>query len=507
LSKNILLITADHMRHDAIACNADGAPSSALARVIRTPNLDRLAREGVTFRNSFTPNPICVPARATITTGNHPIKCTGVKDNGGRIYDDQAKLAEVFNGAGYATYSIGKLHYVPYSPPEEPRLLHGFQYCELYESGRIIAHFDPNCEMEGLEDYHDYLKAVGWSGYSRAHAVGNNDIHPVASPLPAEHHEEAWVASRSIAALERHRQEKPSQPFLIWASFAKPHSPYDPPRPYDAMYDPRHIPEPLGGWDNEDALKGRDPELIVRRRRYGWERYSPQGVQLSRAHYAGMVSFQDAQIGRIMEWLDGSGLADDTIVVYTSDHGDLLGDFGRFFKTCMYDGSVKVPFIWRAPGLVAGNDPHRRDQLVGLEDILPTLCGLTGVNLGRDVDGVDLTPTLRDATTPSRQFYVSETGDSCQKAMVRTADWKYLYCEVDGVEELYDAREPDGELRNLADNPAYVSVVSQLRETLIQWCKDNGDARLIPDGKLSVTQADTLPPAEFSVNILGWRRV
>lgn len=135
VSKNILLVTGDHTRHDALACNLDARQSCSLAQVVKTPSFDRLASEGVTFRNSFTPNPICVPGRASITTGNYSHKCTGSKSNGGRIRDDQPKLAEHFAQAGYATYAIGKLHYVPYSPPGEPRLLHGFEVAELMGSG------------------------------------------------------------------------------------------------------------------------------------------------------------------------------------------------------------------------------------------------------------------------------------------------------------------------------------------------------------------------------------
>ena len=169
--------------------------------------------------------------------------------------------------------------------------------------------------------------------------------------------------------------QQSAQPFLLWASFSKPHAPYDPPRPYDTMYDPRQIPAPLGGWANDELLRGCDPELIRRPIVYGWDRFSPEAVQISRAYYAGMVTFQDAMIGRIVDWLEKHDLLEETIIVYTCDHGDLLGDFGRFFKTNMFDGAVKVPQIWRVPGQSAGD--FRRDQLVGLQDILPTLCALT----------------------------------------------------------------------------------------------------------------------------------
>lgn len=506
---NILLITADHMRNDTLSANASWSPPWGLAHVLQTPNLDRLAGEGVTFAQAFTPNPICVPARASITTGNYSHKCTGLKSNKGHIVDGQPKLAELFVGAGYATYAIGKLHYQPYSPPDQPRLLHGFQYAELNEEGRILRQFDPNGTLAGLEDYHDYLVAAGWGGYERAHGAGNNDVRPCVSPLPTEHHEEAWVAARTVAALERHLEERRDQPFLLWASFSKPHAPYDPPRPYDQVYDPRQMPEPMGGWDSEELLKGRDVELRRRRMVYGWDVLSPEAIQVIRAHYAGLVGFQDAMIGRLLAWLDESGLAAETIVVYTCDHGDLLGDLGRFFKTCMFDGSVRIPMLWRVPHVTAQDGIHVRQQLVGLQDILPTLCGLTGVMLPMPVDGVDLGPALGDVNAKGRDLFVSQTyepRDGGQKYMVRTHAWKYVYGELDGTQELYDACQTHGELRNLAPDPEYASVVQELREYLLRWCQEHGDREMVRNGRLAFTPATALPPPQFSKSRLGWRR-
>jgi len=504
---NVLLITADHARHDAVACNLDSKESSSLARIVETPNLDRLAAQGVTFRNSYTTNPICVPARATITTGCYSHRCTGSKNNGGAIRADQVKLAEHFAAHGYATIACGKLHYVPYSPPGTPRLVHGFQTVDLCEEGRAVAKFDPLGEQAGIEDYHDYLKSVGWGGYERAHGIGNNDVHPAASPLPAEHHEEAWVAERAVARLREHLDERPEMPFLMWASFSKPHPPYDAPRPWDGMYDPREVPEPLGGWECEGLLDGRDVELKTRRNYYGWEKLSKEAVQVSRAFYCGVMSFQDAMVGRMLDFLDEAGLTDSTIVVYTSDHGDLLGDFGRFFKSNMFDGSAKVPHIWSVPGVIPRNDPHVRDQLVGPHDILPTLAALTGCPLPCGVDGADITAILRGVAAPGRPFLVAQTHDPpCQKYMVRTAKWKYVYCELGGTEELYDMTLADRELRNMAADPRAAPVKDELRGTLIRWCVENGDDKMVQDGRLAVSPADGLPEPKFEAGRMGWRK-
>lgn len=504
---NILLITADHMRSDALGCNLPAAGPWALASVIKTPNIDRLARSGVTFLNAYSPNPICVPARASITTGNYSHTCTGHKGMGGTILPDQPRLGRVFADAGYATCAVGKLHYVPYSPPGQERLVHGFGTVDLNEEGRIIGQFDPHGKMTGLEEYHDYLAAAGYGGYERSHGIGNNDMRPAACTLPAEHHEEAWVATRTIHHLQRHLAAKDGRPFLMWASFAKPHSPYDPPPPFDRMYDPRSIPAPLGGWDDDSILDGRDIELHRRRKIYGWDMLSPQCVQAARAYYAGMVSFQDQQIGRILDFIESAGLAGETIVVYSCDHGDLLGDFGRFFKATMHDASAKVPFIWRAPSVAGRDGVHHRTQLAGLQDILPTLCSLTGVGLAQEVQGVDLSGVLADAGAAGQDCIFSETGQEAgnQKAMIRTADWKYSYCDLGGVEELYDMRTPMGEVHNLAGDSRHAGVLADLRGRLVQWAVDTGDTKLVAGGKLAFADEAGLPPPVFEPAKLGWR--
>jgi len=487
---NVLLITADHMRNDALGCN--GNP------FVSTPNLDALASRGVTFVNGSTPNPICVPGRASITTGNYSHVCTDSKNNGGRIRDDQIKIAQHFSDAGYRTMAIGKLHYAPYSPPGEPRLLHGFQHAELCEEGRIVSSFDRTGRMRGLEDYHDWLFDVGWGGYERAHGVGNNDIHPAASPLPAEYHEESWVATRTIDNLRAHLRGGSGQPFFTWASFTKPHAPYDPPQPWDRLYDPREIPEPIGC---VDLLADRDPLLRTWPVAYGWERFSPEMIQNARAHYFGMVSFQDHNVGRMISFLDEAGVLDDTVIVYSADHGDLLGDFGCFFKCNMFHGSVGVPLIFAGPGVQA---QQPTDHLAGLQDILPTVADLTGNPLPQAVQGESLSAILAGGDAPVREHYISQSLSSPrQRYMVMTRQWKYVYHELGGVEELYDIVEDRQELTNLAgDRP---DVVSELRGVLLQWCRDNGDDQMLAGDGLARSPEDAADVEQFDAGRLGWR--
>lgn len=293
----------------------------------------------------------------------------------------------------------------------------------------------------------------------------------------------------------------------MWSSFSKPHSPYDPPRPYDSLYDPREMPLPLGGWENGEIMNGRDPEVGVRRSTYGWDKLSEQAVQAIRAYYCAMMTFQDKMLGKLLDLLEAAGLAEETIVVYTADHGDLLGDLGRFFKSCMYDASVKVPMLWRAPGVIPGDATHDRQQLAGLQDVLPTLCALTGAELRGAVDGIDLTPVLRDPRAPGRDYYVSQTGEPpCQKYMVRTAEWKYTYSQIGGIEELYDVTQNDYEATNLARDPQLAATRDSLRQTLVDWCTENGDEKMLDGGRLAVSSEDVLPAPEFAAGRMGWRK-
>ena len=386
--KNILLITADQLRTDALGCYGN--------KICRTPQIDRLAGRGVLFENSYTPCPICVPARASITTGNYPHRATGIKENAGRIKYDQPVLARHFSSFGYRTYACGKLHYVPYAPPEEAQLTHGFDHWDSQESGRIIAEFSPRNRQRGIEDYIDYLEDAGWGGYSRAHGIGNNDVRPCPSPMPKEHHPDHWVADRTIQRLSEHMEQNADKPFLMWCSFSKPHAPLDPPIEYAHMYDPRNLPSPFG---DESLLADRNPFMEETHVTHALDSLSPQARRVAKAYYYALISFQDEQIGRIISTLKETGQADNTVIVYTADHGDLMGDFGMFFKCSFQKGALNVPVIFAGSGIPEG---QRRSHLAGLQDILPTLAKLTGCSLDQEVHGIDLNPAMADAEAEGR---------------------------------------------------------------------------------------------------------
>ena len=492
MKPNILFIFADQMRADCMGCA--GNP------VIRTPNLDRIAAAGMHFSNAYTPCPVCVPARATVTTGNYPHKCTGMKSNSGRILEDQLKIAELFSGNGYISYATGKLHYSPYSAPGQPRLLHGFDYVSLAESGRILSAFDPTGTKRGLEDYHDYLKDVGWGGFDRAHGIGNNDIHPAASPLPQEHCVDSWVCDRTIDYLDGHLKNNKEKPFFMFMSFPKPHAPYDPPVPYNTMYNPLNIPKPL---KQKDSLP-RSPEKIRESVTHGWGLFSPEMHLVTKAHYYGLISFQDRQIGRILDYLEHNNLDKNTIVVYSADHGDMIGDFGFFAKSCFYNGSVQVPFLMKYPGEIPSGG--KSDELVGLQDILPTLASLAGIQLDRKVDGIDLSQLIKGRANRIRDCYVSYYENSpYQSYMIADRKCKYIYSELNGTREFYDLQNDPDELDNRINNPDYAQSVAEMERKLISWAIENQEHQILDGDRLKISRQSILEGFDFDKSTMGWR--
>jgi arylsulfatase A-like enzyme len=490
---HILLITADQLRWDCLGCAGNDT--------IQTPYLDVLAARGVRFRNAFTPNPICVPARASVMTGNYPQVCTGCKQNHGRIREGQPLLTEVLKAAGYRTYALGKLHFVPYAPPGEPRLVHGFEHVDLHESGRILARYDPQGRLEGVEDYFDYLKSVGWAGYSRAHGVGNNDVRPCPSPLPEEYHVDHWIADCTIRQIDRHVRESPDYPFFMWMSSPKPHSPYDPPRPYDTMYDPRTVPPPFGA---SADLQDRNPHLDAKRYAYALPTLSPEAWQVIRSYYYASITYLDAMIGRVVEHLEARDLLQDTLILFTADHGDLIGDFGSCFKRNHLNGAVRVPFVVAGPGVAQA---VVSDALAGLQDVLPTLAALAGAEVGQPVQGVDLSTHLADPATPVRDWFYSttEVASLGQSAMVTDGHWKYVYSEANATEELYDQTHDLAELHNQVAAPQHANRLAQMRNLLHQCAANLGDTRLLDGDGFVRKTVDRAQFADMPVTGMGWR--
>ena len=213
--------------------------------------------------------------------------------------------------------------------------------------------------------------------------------------------------------------------------------------------------------------------------------------------------FQDKQFGRLVEYLKEHGLYENTIIVFVADHGDLMGDFGGFFKNVMQEASTRVPFIISYPEGIKGG--RVTDEFAGLQDVVPTVASLIGVELDREVDGVDLAPLLKDEEFIGRDYIISYSLSSpWQTYMVRKDNWKYIYSEGNGTEELYDIEKDSGEEWNLAAAPEHRETLQELKQIMIDWSVENGDTELLVDGQPAVTPVD-LSECGFIAKTMGWR--
>jgi arylsulfatase len=471
---NILLIMTDQHRGDSLGCV--GHPC------LRTPNLDRLAGQGGCFRNAFSPMPVCVPARYSIITGCVPL-AWGSRGNGGIIPPHVPTLPAILREYGYRTALIGKAHYT--GPADEcaslgiPRFRYkyGFDDVLVAEEGR---------QWRDGDDYEAYLKRVGWHGWQRAHGIGNNDVRTAPSPLPKEHYQTTWATDESIRWLHENAR---ARPFFLMTSYIKPHAPYDPPEPYDRMYNPLRVPAPIGG---PEDLADLSPVYEHERKAYGWNTLPPQAHLRARAHYYGNITLIDDQVGRLLATLDELHLADNTIIAFVSDHGDLLGDHGLYFKGWFFRESWHIPLIIKAPGRLQGRGDLER--LASLQDLMPTLLSLVSLPIPPGVHGADLTA---DMDCGPEIIFGSYEPPPRRLHAARTARWQYVFHEAGGFEELYDVQADYDERHNLARRDGVRAVLVDLRRQTAEWLARLGDRESLDaagDLKVGELPPETDPP-------------
>ncbi len=463
---NLVFITTDQHRGDCTGI--DGHP------ILETPHLDQLANEGVYFPRAYSPCPVCVPARMVMMTGQSPYN-TGFFTNSSSALGQTDTLPRILGGLGYQTQLIGKAHF----SPQRARL--GFDNTIINESGRY---------REG-DDYHLWLNKTPYAGLERATSIGNNDVFSRRSVVPETHHVNTWTANECIEFLDR---RDPTCPFFLWMSFSRPHSQYDPPAPYDAWYDPEDVPPPIRTPD-EDFLP---PELREASLRYDWDRMSPARIARARQHYFGQITHIDHQIGRFLAALRWMGLWDNTLVIFTSDHGDMMGDHGLFFKSHFFEGSGRVPLILRAPRGWEGVIPARRyEKPVSLVDVLPTLISAAGGRVPEQADGVSLLPALEgDDPVEDRIFHGEIGGEKRRHHCLADGRYKYMWFRLGGCEYLFDLKEDPNEVNNLARDE---DRVVEWRNRLIKLLEVRGD-QAVRNGALLPTTYEPTPEAELRAN-------
>lgn len=458
---NIVLIVCDQMRGDALG--ADGN------RVVQTPNIDFLAARGTRFNHAYTACPSCLPARATLMTGMNQWH-TGILGMGrgqGRIPDDYPyTLAGELAKGGYRTHMIGKGHFTP------QRATMGFESLELDESGRV--------ESAGFKDeYRAFFEKNAPAGISPDdHGVDWNSW--LARPWHTEEHlhPTAWTMSRAIGFLA---EREPERPFFLNISFARPHSPYVPPRPYWDMYINGPTPPPhIGDWSgmHDRAEEAADPNA--------WRgRMSPEQIHRARAGYYGEVSFIDAQIGRLMNWMRRfqPQAFSNTWFIFTSDHGDMQGDHHLWRKTYAYEGSARIPFLLTPP---PGRAPKRRlaEEVVELRDVMPTILEIANLVCPPTIDGRSVLPLAEEAGADWRSHIHGEhcTCYSPDQEMQFVTDGrqKFVWLPRLAQEQFFDLSSDPGECRNLINDPAWQAKIELWRNRLIEelnlrncgWVKD-----------------------------------
>lgn len=445
---NILLVTTDQQRGDCLG--AEGHP------VLRTPHLDGLATSpgGMWFRSAYAESPVCGPQRSSWIRGQHPLTFGGNRWEE-RIWQDMPPtLGEVFRDAGYRTGVFGKRHFSPLRAP------YGFDEMKIYESGR---------NGEEPDDYLTWLRReTPWGGYARGHGIGNNDVFAGASVLPDEFYPSSWIARESVDFLERHAKESTGKPFLLWASFNKPHSPYDPPQPYDRLYRPQDVPSPRRAASLEQEIA----PLQRAARCYGWHTQSEEQMRVALAYYYGLITHIDECLGRILNTLERLGLRENTAVAFTSDHGDMMGDHHVYFKGIFYEASTRVPYVWWVPperraelGIAAAG---RVDGPVGISTLMPTLLDVAGVAKPKSADAGSLVPLLKDNAVAKNEVVAAYDAyqHNRNSTMLRWGKWKYIYWQYGAIAQLFDVEKDPGELHNLADDPAHHDVTREAHTRL-----------------------------------------
>jgi arylsulfatase A-like enzyme len=473
---NILLIMTDQHRWDTLGCYGQTA--------CRTPHLDGLAERGVRFDAAYTPTSPCSPARAAIFTGLYPHQ-NGVLENDDPVNPAAPTMASELGRAGYNLGYVGKWHVdrdkVPSDYGFRGKDFPGYGYPPtqgLVEGLRFMNRIKP------APHYAEYLRERGLEPpkvleayYGANPGQPGHEVHALQSGA-IEQSFEAMVSAQTIDLLREFAQEREQtdKPFFLWANFWGPHTPILIPEPYWSMYDPASIPEEPSfseTWERKPGVQ----ELFERfwgMRDWGWE-----GWREAIARYWGYVTMIDDLVGRILAALRELGLEENTLVVFTTDHGDMIGAHRLIEKgPFTYEESYRLPFVaahpdCRTPGATS-------DEFVYSFDLLPTFCEVAGLEPPQSLAGssASILPTMLDAATSTGRDSIYTSFESqvfhAPNRMVRTRRWKFVYNPSD-IGELYDLAQDPHELRNLIDLPETRQVQRELMALMRQHMVRVGD--------------------------------
>lgn len=457
---NILILMPDQHRADCLG--AAGHP------VIRTPHIDRLAKEGVRFSQATTVSPVCMPARASFITGRYPHN-TGIWTNSGQVPADDETFFQVLQAAGYHTAHFGKSHYYKHRSGGESA--NGFEShmraCEDYM--RSLG-FDTVHETTGpwatrkTESYMtDRWKELGlydsfqedFEKRDQARAKPHHKHLTHASPLPTEEYFDSYVGRAATEFVENYNDSKP---MCLFVGFPGPHEPWDAPGEYATMYDPGSMPKPIPRQEDMPEFARERGDLS------SMAGLDPESIGRIRANYYGKISLIDHWVGQVLSAYEARGWLDDLCVVFWSDHGEMAGDHDRLYKCSYHESSVRVPLIVRYPGQVPAGETS--EALAENIDISATLLDAAGLEPSRRILGKSLLPVAR-GDADLRDGQLSEIRyQGKQNTMLRTRTHKLVVDGRGDVYALYDLEADPDEQKNLAGDPNAEALKSDLREQL-----------------------------------------
>ncbi len=482
---NILLITSDQHHWSAIGYNNPE---------VQTPHLDGLAAQGTIFDRAYCPNPTCTPTRASLITGKWPSQ-HGAYALGTKLSEDEHTVGEDFSAAGYCTALVGKAHFQPLHGTETypsleayPTLqdldfwraftgpFYGFDHVELARNHTDEAHVGQHyalwLEEKGCTNWRDYFRPP----------TGNNPDQQRTWNIPEDCHYDAWIADRTTALMEQYTRDGNS--FFLWASFFDPHPKYLVPTPWDTRYDPDALAVPQAT-PGEHANNPPHFQLTQKAQPdfSAWQEPEGNGLHGFHSHrhdrdelakdiaiYYGMISLMDKYIGQILDKLDALGLAENTLVVFTTDHGHFYGHHGLIAKGAFhYEDMIRIPMVARFPGRIPAG--RRTSALQTLVDYPQTFLNIAGLEAPRTMTGVDQSPVWLGEQEAVRSHILVENRHQPTTLHLKTyVNDRYKLTVYYGRNygELFDLEADPGEIHNLWDSPDHAVLKADLISALLQ---------------------------------------
>ena len=443
---NILFIMTDQQRADALGCSGGW---------VKTPNMDRIAKEGVRFENCVTTTPVCIPARTTMATGLYPHNHGIWNNQEFRLSEDSKTWMQCIRDAGYRTSLFGKSHLHPHGQldlrNEEP-LMNALGIDDVNEIGGPRASARVLSYMTEMWD-----QKQKWDDYKAdfADRFKNNPTVVRPSTLGLEDYADTYVGEQAYQYLAQYDRD---QPWFCWLSFGGPHEPWDTPEPYASMYDPASMPPA----HHKKHMSDKMPE------RYHKSRLDndadAEHIAKMRADYAGNITLIDDLIGKIFDLLEARGELDNTIITFTSDHGEMNGDFGLTYKSVFMNSAVRVPMMVRTPDTVNRGGAVCASPCEW-SDLGPTLVELVNGNLSHQQFAQSMCPSIDD---PSHEFRASALSEEFEEYMLLTKEWKIITDKAMQPYALFNQVDDPAECHNLVDDAATSEVRQQLLSHLAE---------------------------------------